>query len=193
MIFLVEVKTSILLTFLMATWAFNLSCNMFLFESEGVPVPWTCLTCGLVCHEPNKKICKKRSWKHIPFYPEFHVHFICILYAFYMPSICVLYALFKKTCILDQKTCIFDEKTCIFEKCIRNAYKMHIKCVKNVSKMHTKCISHSWWKGNVYQDFVLNPGKTQYFSFICEILKKLTSKTCSKRNLLQARLTLKEP
>ena len=36
----------------------------------------------------------------------------------------------------------------------------------------------------------MNPGKTEYVSFICEILKKkLTSKTCSKRNLLQSRLT----
>ena len=43
---------------LVATWAFNLTCNMFLFESEGLPVAWTCLIWGLACREFKKHSAK---------------------------------------------------------------------------------------------------------------------------------------
>ncbi len=45
-----------LLILFMATWAFNLTCNMLAFDSEGLPVTWTCLTCGLVCHQAKKNL-----------------------------------------------------------------------------------------------------------------------------------------
>ena len=106
------------------------------------------LLVGLLVMSPTKDYAKifnfpgfkKRSWKHIPFYPEFHMHFICVLYAFFMHFKCVLYAFFMHFICTFRKDMHFWLKDMHFWLKDMHFWKVHKKCIRNAYKMHKKCI-----------------------------------------------------